>query len=47
MELLTDNDDWTGEQIVLAYRSQYCIENAFKQMKNPHFLGMHFQLICD
>ena len=24
---------------MLAYRSQYYIEDAFKQMKNPHFLG--------
>ena len=31
--------DWSEEQIVLAYRSQYHIEDAFKQMKNPHFLG--------
>ena len=37
--LFTDNADWTDEQIVLAYRSQYHIEDAFKQMKNPHFLG--------
>jgi len=37
--LFTDNADWTDEQIVSAYRSQYHIENAFKQMKNPHFLG--------
>jgi transposase len=37
--LFTDNTDWTDEQIVLAYRSQYHIEDAFKQMKNPHFLG--------
>jgi transposase len=37
--LFTDNDDWTEEQIVLAYRSQYHIEDAFKQMKNPHFLA--------
>ena len=37
--LFTDNADWTEEQIVLAYRSQYHIEDAFKQMKNPHFLG--------
>ena len=37
--LFTDNSDWTEEQIVLAYRSQYHIEDAFKQMKNPHFLG--------
>jgi transposase len=37
--LFSDNADWTDEEIVLAYRSQYHIENAFKQMKNPHFLG--------
>ena len=37
--LFTDNVDWTDEEIVLAYRSQYHIENAFRQMKNPHFLG--------
>ena len=37
--LFTDNADWADEDIVLAYRSQYHIENAFRQMKNPHFLG--------
>jgi len=37
--LFTDNADWSDEEIVLAYRSQYHIEDAFKQMKNPHFLG--------
>jgi len=37
--LFTDNADWSDEDIVLAYRSQYHIENAFRQMKNPHFLG--------
>ena len=36
--LFTDNADWSDEDIVLAYRSQYHIENAFKQMKDPHFL---------
>jgi len=36
--LFTDNVDWSDEEIVLAYRSQYHIEDAFKQMKNPHFL---------
>ena len=36
--LFTDNADWSDEQIVLAYRSQYRIEDAFKQMKNVHFL---------
>jgi transposase len=37
--LFTDNADWTEEDIVNAYRSQHHIENAFRQMKNPHFLG--------
>jgi transposase len=36
--LFTDNGDWSDEEIVLAYRSQHHIEDAFKQMKNPHFL---------
>lgn len=36
--LFTDNRDWTDEEIVLAYRSQSHIEEAFKQMKDPHFL---------
>ena len=36
--LFTDNADWSDEEIVLAYRSQYHIEDAFKQMKHPHFL---------
>ncbi len=37
--LFTDNADWSDEDIVCAYRSQYHIENAFRQMKNSHFLG--------
>jgi len=37
--LFTDNAGWTEEDIILAYRSQHHIENAFRQMKNPHFLG--------
>ncbi len=37
--LFTDNADWSDQDVVLAYRSQYHIENAFRQMKNPHFLG--------
>src|SRR3989442_14220325 len=32
--LFTDNADWSDEEIVLAYRSQYHIEEAFKQMKD-------------
>ena len=37
--LFTDNDDWTNEDIVLGYRSQHHIEDAFRQMKHPHYLG--------
>jgi len=37
--LFTDNQDWTNEEIVLGYRAQHHIESAFRDMKNPHFLG--------
>jgi transposase len=37
--LFTDNADWTNEDIVLGYRAQHHIESAFRDMKNPHFLG--------
>ncbi len=37
--LFTDNEEWTDEDIVLGYRSQHHIEDAFKQMKHPHYLG--------
>jgi hypothetical protein len=37
--LFTDNDDWTNEEIVLGYRAQHHIEDAFRQMKHPHYLG--------
>jgi len=37
--LFTDNHEWTEEEIVRAYRGQYHIEHAFRDMKNPHFLG--------
>jgi len=37
--LFTDNDDWSDEDIVLGYRSQHHIEDAFRQMKHPHYLG--------
>jgi transposase len=32
--IITDNHDWAAEDIVLTYRSQYVIEDAFKQMKD-------------
>ena len=31
---ITDHHSWTTEDIILAYRSQYIIEDAFKQMKD-------------
>jgi len=36
--LFTDHDDWTNEQIVGAYRSQYHVEEAFKRMKDTDHL---------
>jgi len=37
--LFTDNHAWADEEIISAYRAQYKIEHAFREMKNPHFLG--------
>ncbi len=37
--LFTDQDSWIDEAIVRAYRGQYHIEEAFKRMKNPHFVS--------
>ena len=36
--LFTDRSDWTDEEIIAAHRSQAKIEDAFKQMKDPHFV---------
>lgn len=37
--LFTDQEAWTTEQIILAYRAQHHVEAAFKQMKHPAFAG--------
>jgi transposase len=37
--LFTDQADWSDAAIVRAYRGQYHIEEAFKRMKNPHFVS--------
>ena len=37
--LFTDRDAWSDEAIVRAYRGQHHIEEAFKRMKNPHFVS--------
>lgn len=38
--LFTDNDTWTDDEIILAYRGQSHVENAFRAMKNPHFISI-------
>ena len=37
--LFTDRHDWTNEQIVGAYRSQYHVEETFRQMKDEKYLS--------
>jgi transposase len=37
--LFTDRDDWSDEQIVLAYRSQFHVECAFRRMKDPRVVA--------
>ncbi len=37
--LFTDQDAWSDEAIVRAYRGQYHIEEAFKRMKHPRFVS--------
>ena len=32
--IITDNHHWTTDEIILAYRSQYVIEDAFKHIKD-------------
>jgi len=32
--IITDNHDWSTEDIIVTYRSQYIIEDVFKQMKD-------------
>ena len=37
--IFTDHADWPNERIVSAYRSQYHIEDAFRQMKDTKYLS--------
>ncbi len=37
--LFTDQAHWSEEAIIAAYRSQAKIEDAFRQMKDPHFVS--------
>lgn len=36
--IFTDNHEWRTEDIVLGYRTQYRIEDAFREMKDPEAL---------
>jgi len=36
--LCTDNHDWSTEQIILGSRAQSVVEDAFKRMKDPHWV---------
>jgi len=37
--LFTDNNSWSNEEIILAYRGQFQVEKAFETMKDPHFVS--------
>jgi transposase len=37
--LATDNHGWTTEEVILGSRAQSHIEDAFKQMKDPHWVS--------
>lgn len=41
--LFTDNNDWTDGEIVRAYRAQYHVEQAFREMKDPHHISLRPQ----
>jgi len=41
--LFTDNDNWTTAQIVHAYRASYHVEDAFREMKDPHHIALRPQ----
>jgi transposase len=38
--LFTDRDDWSIADVVGAYRSQSDVESSFRQMKDPHVVGV-------
>ena len=38
--LFTDQESWNDAEIILAYRGQSQAEDAFRTMKNPHFISV-------
>ena len=41
--LITNRHDWTNEEIILAYRGQSKVEQAFENLKNPFHLAVRPQ----
>ena len=41
--IFTDNADWSDAEIVRGYRAQHHVENAFRDMKNPHHIALRPQ----
>jgi transposase len=41
--LFTDNEEWSEAQIVRAYRAGHHIEDAFREMKDPHHIALRPQ----
>lgn len=41
--LMTDRHDWTTQEIIRAYHGQSQVEQAFKELKNPHHLALRPQ----
>lgn len=41
--IFTDNSDWSDADIVRGYRAQHHVENAFRQMKDPHHIALRPQ----
>jgi len=41
--LMTDRHDWTDAEIILAYRGQSHVEEAFRQLKDPDHLAVRPQ----
>jgi transposase len=37
--LCTDNHDWSTDEIILGSKAQSHVEDAFKQMKDPHWVS--------
>lgn len=41
--LFTNRNNWTNAEIVRAYRAQHHIEDAFREMKDPHHIALRPQ----